>query len=125
LRDAETAKEFFDLIFSTKTDEAARNQLEHQLGSTDIANGDDIRSGAFFQLCLEAVQRCQEQLSSVAKDWLDVSDKDLRGIQNKAQKFWPLIDFMEVSTGHTILRHNLTLMDLPGKKEPPFTLAAF
>jgi hypothetical protein len=125
LRDAETAKEFFDLIFNTKTDEAARIQLEHRLGSTDIANGDDIRSGAFFQLCLEAVQRCQEQLNSVAKDWLNVSDKDLRGIRNKAQKFWPLIDFMEVSTGHTILRHNLTLMDLPGKKEPSFTLAAF
>jgi hypothetical protein len=117
-RDAETAKNFFEIIYGTKTHQDAQIRLANLLSNTDITNGDNIRNGTFFQLCLEKVQQCRQQLTSETETWQNVPDKELRRIRNKAQKFWPLIDSIIIATGHMMLRHNIVFVDLPGELKP-------
>jgi hypothetical protein len=116
-RDAETARDFFEIIFGAKIDEEAQVELDNLLNTTDITNEDDIQNGDFFRLCLRKVEHCREQLNSVLQKWQNVSDKGLSRIRNQAQKFWPLIDSIVIATGHMMLRYNIIFKDLPGEND--------
>jgi hypothetical protein len=46
---------------------------------------------------------------------VNVHDKDLASIRRQAEKFWPLVYAMRISTGHRLLKHNTVFVDLPGE----------
>ncbi|KAF2127584.1 hypothetical protein P153DRAFT_358456 [Dothidotthia symphoricarpi CBS 119687] len=113
-RGASTAKEFFCVIFNTSNDKNAQSKLDELLHDTDI------RTGNFFQLCVEKTKERLEQvdkqigLQNEVSKHSNISDRDLVKTRNIAKELWPFIKVVTISTGHVLLRNGLCFIDLPG-----------
>lgn len=115
-KEAATAKDFFEIIFDAKDErhEQQKADLNFYLEATDITNRDDVRNGTFFELCLQKVEDCRGKMAPLLEHMSDVPDRDLASIRRGAEKFWPLIRAMRITTGHRLLKHNIAFVDLPG-----------
>jgi hypothetical protein len=116
---AGTARDFFEIIFGTKSSNPVEVELDHLLQDTDITNDEDIKNGRFFKRYMAEAEKCLQRLSAeigVYSETLEnVPDKDLRKLWKIVQKFWPLVDCIVLETGRPLLRHNVGIMDLPNK----------
>jgi hypothetical protein len=116
---AGTTRDFFEIIFGTKSSNPVEVELDHLLQDTDITNGEDIKNGEFFKRCMTEAEKCLQRLHAeigmYSETLENVPDKDLRKIWKTVQKFWPLVDCIILETGYPLLRHNIGIMDLPGK----------
>jgi hypothetical protein len=112
LRGARTAKLFFEIIFDTERDEANKRTLEDALEKLDIEDG------SFAALCVEhAKQRLSEIHAHNGVLQHDaISDEDLTAIRTSAESVWPLVRSVRLATGHVLLRNNVCILDLPGKR---------
>ncbi|KAF2821246.1 hypothetical protein CC86DRAFT_411542 [Ophiobolus disseminans] len=71
------------------------------LHNTDIANGENIKEGNFFQRCLEESKKCLVRLGEQLelRGRMDnVHDSELPKIWKIAQRFWPLIHHIYLAT---------------------------
>ncbi|KAH7385419.1 hypothetical protein DE146DRAFT_204996 [Phaeosphaeria sp. MPI-PUGE-AT-0046c] len=115
-KQAATAKDFFEILFDAKDEGHVheRAELNYYLENTDLTNGDNLREGKFFKLCLLKVEICRTKMAPLLKHMTNVPDRDLANIRKKAEKFWPLVRAMRITTGHRLLKHNIAFVDLPG-----------
>lgn len=54
-------------------------------------------------------------MAPLLEHMVHVPDSELASIRKGAEKLWPLINAMRISTGYRLLKHNIAFVDLPGK----------
>ncbi|KAJ4337685.1 hypothetical protein N0V95_008266 [Ascochyta clinopodiicola] len=108
---ADTAEQFFRIIFNADCDEEKELDLHKWLNSSDIEDGQflDHCSGLAMSH-LEQIEA--EEAGSV--EYTDVCDVDLQRVRDHAARMWPLVKAVTISTGSVLLRNGIQLMDLPG-----------
>jgi hypothetical protein len=112
---AATAREFFEIIYNTREDLAARKWLESTLNTTNIS------TGAFRKACHERAQKRlgelgrQNQFEDRVFTFHNITDRRIADIQDIAKSLWPFVKLVTIATGHVLLRHGLCLYDLPGR----------
>jgi hypothetical protein len=118
---ADSAREFFELIFNVQNDETARQDLEVLLTASGIENGTLFKA-------LET--KARRQISDSGADasrivWFH--DMDLTTLKQKIHKFvarstddtntalWPIVQDVKIYLVATLPEHGVHLTDLPGK----------
>jgi hypothetical protein len=113
-KSAKTAKEFFGIVFDIEENAHNKTWLENTLHKTNIREGD------FRQRC---ILQARDQMNKIATRLKaqngivvepNVSDKKLVQIRNIVKKIWPFVKAVTVATGHVLLRHGISFVDLPG-----------
>jgi hypothetical protein len=108
---AETAKEFFEIIFDTEGNPSARQELQEWL------NEADIEDGRFLDHCVNTARTRLAQTGALdgALNYTNVEDTDLQDKRDIAAKLWPLVKAITIATGSILLRHGIYFLDLPGR----------
>ncbi|KAF2034165.1 hypothetical protein EK21DRAFT_85612 [Setomelanomma holmii] len=113
-RAAKTAKKFFEIIFETERNARQKEWLHEQLYCTDIEN--DVFRTSCRQNAASVAEQLRENFGDDEGATLheDVQDTNLRPLRNMVLRYWPFVKFMEIATGHALLRNGLSLYDMPG-----------
>ncbi|KAE8854048.1 hypothetical protein HRS9122_01040 [Pyrenophora teres f. teres] len=107
-RGADTAKEYFEIILNVQENGLAKQTLDA------VLHGNDIKEEEFFDHCMVEIRARCVQITELVADLKDVHDRDLRKQRAQIDKFWPLVKAVYVEIGHTLLRNNIHVVDLPG-----------
>ncbi|PZD23762.1 hypothetical protein A1F96_09951 [Pyrenophora tritici-repentis] len=107
-RGADTAKEYFEIILNVQENVISKQALEAVLHS------DDIKEEEFLERCMTEIRKRCVQITELVASLKNVHDRDLRKQRAQIDKFWPLVKAVYIETGHTLLRNNIHVVDLPG-----------
>ncbi|KAJ4989677.1 hypothetical protein SVAN01_04894 [Stagonosporopsis vannaccii] len=107
---ADTAEEFFRIMFNADLDQSADAELQQWLQKPGL--GDGRFQQHLMQLATSHLS-CVQGEEGGCLEYNDVPDKDLEHVRSWS-KMWPLVKSVTISTGSVLLRHGLCLMDLPG-----------
>jgi GTPase SAR1 family protein len=108
---ADTAEEFFRIMFNTDSDEVAEGELSRWLKEQDLEDGRFLER--LMQLATDHVYQIQHQEAG-SHVYTDVRDERLDDVRSWAVKMWPLVKSVTIATGSVLLRQGICLMDLPG-----------
>lgn len=110
-RGADTAKDFFHIIFGTREDDTALRDLETWLLEPDLEDG------RFLNHCVDIALRHLSKIHATEGSLLytNVTDEQLQNHREFAATIWPLVRSVTIYTGSIILRHGVCFLDLPGK----------
>lgn len=110
-RGADTAKDFFHIIFGTQDDADALQDLQ------DWLQRSDLEDGCFLEHCVDIAMKhlakIHEQEETLT--YTDISDQDLQKHREFAATIWPLVRSVTISTGSILLRNDICFLDLPGQ----------
>ncbi|KAH8725683.1 hypothetical protein GQ44DRAFT_652378 [Phaeosphaeriaceae sp. PMI808] len=111
---AETAKDFFEVIFNTCNRAELKEWLHLQLYEPSF------REEEFLSACC---QMAKDQLTHLDSELTirdgaslhkNIPDTQLRKIRNTILRLWPFVKSMKISTGHMLLRYGMVIYDMPG-----------
>lgn len=110
---ADTAEQFFRIIFNAHRDQIKEVELQKWL------NKPDLEDGSFLKHCVQVAgehlaQVLAEEQGSV--EYKDVKDTQLQDVRDHATKMWALVKAVTISTGSVLLRNGIRFMDLPGMR---------
>ncbi|KAF2877062.1 hypothetical protein BDV95DRAFT_614319 [Massariosphaeria phaeospora] len=117
-RAAETAKEFFHLVFNAKHDQNARIRLDA------LSTKPGIQSGALFN---ETIRMAHERIAETGADADGViyfRGLDIKGLMERVENYmarvkghsslWPVVHNVTIFSGSVLARNRVHLIDLPG-----------
>ncbi|KAF3052346.1 hypothetical protein E8E11_010428 [Didymella keratinophila] len=108
---ADTAEQFFRIIFGGHQDQSKEAELQEWLNRPDLEDGKFL--GHCVKVASEHLAQIQaEEAGSV--EYSDVQDTDLQKVRDHATALWPLVKAVTISTGCILLRNGICFMDLPG-----------
>lgn len=108
---ADTAEQFFRLIFGVDDDQRNGSELDEWLSRPGLEDGH------FLLHCTGLAEDHLAQLHAKAlntAEFTNVKDANIPKIRDKATKMWPLVKAVTISTGSVLLRNGIRFMDLPG-----------
>ncbi|KAH6629558.1 hypothetical protein C7974DRAFT_376384 [Boeremia exigua] len=108
---ADTAEQFFRILFSAHLDEEKEAELQSWLGKTDLEDGQ------FLEHCVRVATEHLGQIQAEEQgsvEYSDVKDMDLQKVRSHATTMWPLVKAVTISTGSVLLSNGIRFMDLPG-----------
>jgi hypothetical protein len=108
---ADTAEQFFRIIFNAHWDNSKEAELQTWL------NKPDLEDGRFLEYCVKLASEHLAQVQTEeggSVEYNDVKDSDLPVMRQHATTMWPLIKSVTISTGSVLLRNGIRFMDLPG-----------
>lgn len=110
-RGADTAKDFFHIIFGTREDDSALKDLETWLLEPNLEDG------RFLNHCVDIALRHLAKIHATEGSLLytNLSDEQLQKHRKFAATIWPLVRSVTIYTGSIILRHSVCFLDLPSK----------
>ena len=108
---ADTAEQFFRIIFNAPWDNSKEAELQTWLDKPDLEDG------RFLEHCVKLASEHLAQIQTEeggSVEYNDVKDSDLPVMRQHATTMWPLIKSVTISTGSVLLRNGIRFMDLPG-----------
>lgn len=110
---ADTAEQFFRIIFNAHRDETKEAELQNWFSEPDLEDG------RFLDHCVKVASEHLAQIQTEEQgnvEYNDVKDSDLQKVRDHATMMWPLVKAVTISTGSILLRNGICFMDLPGVK---------
>lgn len=112
---ADTAKEFFGIMFNTSDvdDSGAEAELELQRWLEEP----DLEDGRFLEHLVKLAKVHLANYQGTERgdaEYTDIPDVHLAYFRSWAVNMWPLVKSVTISTGSILLRQGICLIDLPG-----------
>ena len=107
-----TALDIFSRICATEGNQDARQRLEQYLEEAKVVDGSLSR---FLQ---HQAHLRKEEAGQKGNDSIyirKVSDENLKGLQQKFDRIWPLVKCMVIKTGGLILENGVDILDTSGE----------
>lgn len=117
-RAADTAEEFFQIIFNVQEHVECGEWLKNELYHTNI------NERGFSALCFDAARRMFQDMARKKQEvslerrkahFTNVPDKTLWEQTAAIKRLWPFVKAVTIATGHILLRNGLRLFDIPGE----------
>ncbi|KAF1912969.1 hypothetical protein BDU57DRAFT_597438 [Ampelomyces quisqualis] len=111
---AETAKDFFEIVFCARKYPEQKEFLHSMLYNADTSKED------FISVCLHHAKDNLAHLQSELNiqdgksTHEDIPDSSMRTIRNMILDLWPFVKLAEIATGHMLLRYGMQVYDMPG-----------
>ncbi|KAF3041863.1 hypothetical protein E8E12_001591 [Didymella heteroderae] len=108
---ADTAEQFFRIIFNAHRDQAKEAELQEWL------NRPDLEDGSFLEHCVKVASQHLAQIQAEEQgnvEYKDVKDTQLQDVRDHATNMWALVKAVTILTGSVLLRNGIRFMDLPG-----------
>lgn len=111
---AETAQEYFEFLFGVARDEQIKQWLHQKLSIVNTARE------WFIRRCYEEAKERVAQVGTELgigdhiAEIKDVHDRQMGRLEATIKKMWPIVKLVTITTGHSLLRHGLSFLDLPG-----------
>lgn len=117
-RDAETAYEFFTLVFDAANNQRNRCRLDELLSASAISDGSLARET--IRMALERIGKAGAD-SARKKSFKDLNEAGLSECidgyiapKKNSPSLWPIVQYVNVYLGSALARNRVAVIDLPG-----------